>query len=202
MAGSRLLACAALSLLGSVAHVASAAEEQAGGDVPRKAQRIQAVERGFFLSLDFGGNLNLTKLDGRSYGFGVLTGVFAGYDITPFLSISLGATGMVATGSSDNPVQGDLMFISPMAQLQFAFVTTERDFVYAKGGVGVAFGLPDKVGTTDFGGVGVTFRALVGYEHYMKLRHFSLGVQAGVTGVTKPGVGIGISLMPTVKYTF
>lgn len=177
------------------------AEEQAG-DVPRKAQRISAVERGFFMSLDVGGNLNLTKLDGRGYGFGLATGLFAGYDITPFISLSVGATALVASGSSDNPISGDLLFLSPMAQLQVAFITTERDFVFAKGGVGVAFGLPDKVGAASFGGVGVTFRALVGYEHYMKMRHFSLGAQLGVTGVTAPGVGIGISLLPTVKYTF
>jgi hypothetical protein len=36
----------------------------------------------------------------------------------------------------------------------------------------------------------------------MKMRHFSLGAQLGVTGVTAPGVGIGITLLPTVKYTF
>lgn len=177
-------------------------DEEPIADGPPKAADIQAVERGFFFQLDVGGNLMLTSMDNRSYGFGLLTGLFAGYDITPFVSLSLGAAALVASGSSDNVPGGDLFYLAPMAQLQVAFITTERDFLYVKGGVGFGFALPEQVVGQDFGGGGVVFRGLVGYEHYMRLRHFSLGIQAGVSGVTAPGVGIGLSILPTVKYTF
>lgn len=196
-----VLASAALIALGP--HLALAqSDEEPIADGPPKAADIQAVERGFFFALDFGGNIMLNEMDNRSYGFGLLTGLFAGYDITPFISLSLGAAALVAPGSNDNVPSGDLFYLVPMAQLQFAFVTTERDFFYVKGGVGFGIGLPGTVNGQDFGGGGVAFRGLVGYEHYMHLRHFSLGVQAGVSGVTAPGVGIGISVLPTVKYTF
>jgi hypothetical protein len=184
------------------ASLALAQDEEPVAEGPPKVAEIQAVERGFFLTLDVGGNLMLNKVDDRSYGFGLLTGVFAGYDITPFISLSLGAAALIAPGSSDNAPAGDLFYLAPMAQLQFAFVTTERDFFYVKGGVGFGLGLPSQVNGQDFGGGGVAFRGLVGYEHYMRLRHFSLGAQLGISGVTAPGVGIGISFLPTVKYTF
>lgn len=188
--------------LASVARPALAQDDEPIADGPPKVQTIEAVERGFFASLEFGGNLMLNEVDDRSYGFGLLGGLFLGYDITPFVSLSLGAAALVAPGSSDNEPLGDLFFLTPMAQLQFAFITTERDFLYVKGGIGFAFGLPGEVDGQDFGGSGIAFRGLVGYEHYMRLRHFSLGIQAGVSGVTAPGVGIGLSVLPTVKYTF
>lgn len=202
MLPARSSALALAALLALSPSVALAQDEEPIADGPPKAQEIEAVERGFFVALDFGGNIMLTEMDNRSYGFGLMTGLFAGYDITPFVSLSLGAAALVAPGSSDNVPGGDLFFLTPMAQVQFAFITTERDFFYVKGGIGFGFGLPEQVGGRDFGGGGVAFRGLVGYEHYMRLRHFSVGVQAGVSGVTAPGVGIGISLLPTIKYTF
>lgn len=171
-------------------------------EAPPKTQDIKAVERGFFLETDVGVNLMLTKMEDRAYGLGIHTGVFAGYDILPFLSISAGALGVSAPGSDDNAIKGDLFFILPMVRAQIAFLTTERDFVYARAGVGFGFGLPEQIGNTEFGGNGVAFSAVLGYEHYTKLRHFSIGATAGVLGVTKPGFGLGVSIVPTLKYTF
>jgi len=186
----------------SLPAAAFAQDDEPIADGPPKTADIAAVERGFFLELDAGGNLFVTKMNGRSYGFGLITGLFAGFDITPFIALSFGVASIVATGSNDNPVRGDLFYLAPMAQLQVAFITTERDFFYAKGGIGFGFGLPDTVAGAEFGGGGVAFRGLLGYERYMRLRHFSLGIQAGVSGVTAPGVGIGISILPMIKYTF
>jgi hypothetical protein len=53
-----------------------------------------------------------------------------------------------------------------------------------------------------FNGDGPAFEALVGYEHYTKLRHFSIGITGGVLAVTQPSFGIGITVLPMLKYTF
>ena len=89
-----------------------------------------------------------------------------------------------------------------MAELQFAILTTERNFLWIRGGAGFAFGLPAKINDVEYGGNGPAFGGSIGFERFTKLRHFSIGIEAGVLAVTKPAVGIGISLAPTVKYTF
>lgn len=193
-----LLAATALAL----APAAARAQEQVGAELPAKRANVRMIERGFYLSLDLGGNLMLTKIDDRSYGVGLVTGIFAGYDFTPFFSVGLGALATVAKGSADNAVAGDLVYLSPMLQVQFALLTSERDQLYLKGGVGLGMGLPETVGTTTFGGAGVAFRGLVGWEHYTKLRHFSVGVAAGVSGFSAPSFALGLTIVPTLKYTF
>lgn len=184
------------------AAVPASAFAQQVAEAPPKTQDIRAVERGFFLEADVGLNLMVTPLDDRDYGLGLVTGVFAGYDVLPFLSIAVGALGIAAPGSEDNTLKGDLFFVTPMVTVQFAFLTTERDFVYARAGAGFAFGLPEDIEGTEFGGAGPAFLGVIGYEHYTRLRHFSAGIMAGVVGVTKPGFGIGATIVPTLKYTF
>jgi hypothetical protein len=191
-----------LALVAAWCALAGPASAQTVAEGPPKTQDIQAVERGFFLETDVGLNLMLNEMEGRGYGLGINAAFLIGYDILPFLSILAGAVAVAAPGKDDNPLRGDLFFLSPMAQIQFAFLTTARDFVYARGGIGFAFGLPEQVGGADFGGNGIAFTGLVGYEHYTRLRHFSIGATAGVFGVTKPGFGIGVSVVPTLKYTF
>lgn len=185
-----------------VASSASFAQAQQVAEAPPKTQDIHAVERGFFVETDVGANLMLLKMDDRSYGLGLTAGLFAGYDILPFVSISVGALALAAPGSSDNAIKGDLFYAAPMVRIQFAFLTTERDFVYVRGGGGFAFGLPEQIGGADFGGAGPAFTAVIGYEHYTKLRHFSIGATAGIIGVTKPAFGLGAAIVPTLKYTF
>jgi hypothetical protein len=186
---------------------------------PPKIQKIQAVERGFFLETDAGISWIVNKLTttdamghGTDHAFGIsfLGGAFVGYDILPVLSLAVGAYAMGATVSRDTTItgapQGDLYFIIPMAQLQFALVTTERNFLYVRGGGGFAFGLPNQISynnmNVDYGGNGPAFAGTIGFERYTKLRHFSIGAQAGAIVVTKPAVGIGVSVTPTLKYTF
>jgi hypothetical protein len=170
-----------------------------------KVQAIRAVERGVYVEGDIGMSFIVNKINDRKYGLGILTGVFAGYDFLPILSFSIGAYAMAASisRSSDQPSpQGDLLFVIPMAQLQFALITTERNFLFVRGGGGFAFGLPDKIDGAQYGGNGPAFTGQIGFERYTKLRHFSIGVLAGAMVVTKPDLGIGISVMPTLKYTF
>lgn len=186
------------------AHPA-AAQQQVTEDQP-KSQEIQAVERGFFIEADVGGNLMVTEIDGRTHGFGAHAGLYLGVDVLPILSILAGATAVLAPGSRDNALRGDLLYLTPMAQLQLAVLSTERDFLYGRAGIGFAFGLPDTVenngASAEFGGNGLAFTGVVGYEHYTKLRHFSFGVTAGVFGATAPTFALGVSLVPTLKYTF
>jgi hypothetical protein len=179
-----------------------------------KTQQIRAVERGFFLETDAGVSLVVNKFNfndaqGKQYslssGLSVLAGAFAGVDILPILSFSIGAYAMGTSINRDqtiNAAQGDLLFVIPSAQLQFALITTERNFLFVRGGAGFAFGLPAQINGVDFGGNGPAFNGMVGFERYTKLRHFSIGVLAGAMVVTKPSVGIGVSVTPTVKYTF
>ncbi|MBI4817530.1 MAG: adventurous gliding motility protein CglE [Deltaproteobacteria bacterium] len=169
---------------------------------PQKAPDIAAVERGAFLESDFGASMIVTGIDGRTFGLGLLTGIFVGYDVLPVLSLSIGAAALVAPGSPDNAPLGDLLFISPQLNVQFAFVTTERNFLYVRGSGGFGLALPDQVSGQQFGGQGPTFSAVVGFERYTQLRHFSFGVRAGVFAVTRPGFGIAAAIVPGVKYTF
>jgi hypothetical protein len=177
----------------------------AGAEEAPKVQQIRAVERGAFIETDVGMDLIVNKVNNQSFGLSALAGVFIGYDILPILSFSVGAYAMGASISRDPTVmgtQGDLLFIIPSAQLQFALLTTERNFLFIRGGAGFAFGLPSQINNVDYGGNGPAFNGMVGFERYTKLRHFSIGVLAGAVVVTKPAVAIGVSLTPTLKYTF
>lgn len=194
-----------LALVLALALPASSASAQRTVEEPPKLQQVRAVERGLFLETDVGLGIFVTKIANRTYGASLLTGVFAGYDVLPFLSVALGAYVLGAPVSKDanTPTpRGDLMFVSPMLQLQLALITTERNFFYVRGDIGFALGLPAKVDNVDYGGNGVAFAGMLGFERYTKLRHFSIGIQAGVLGVTAPGTGIAISVTPTLKYTF
>src|SRR5689334_12474003 len=94
---------------------AGGAAPQASTEEAPKSQQIRAVERGAFIEGDVGMNLVVNSIQDRKYGLGALAGLFAGYDILPILSISVGAYAMAASVSrQSNPpmdVQGDLFFI-------------------------------------------------------------------------------------------
>jgi hypothetical protein len=198
------LRSARAALLGLFVITASPAiaSAQQVAEGPPKTQDIHAVERGFFIETDVGATLLVNKLEGRSYGLGLTAGLFLGYDVLPFLQILFGGVAIAASGAEDNAPRGDLLFLTPMVQIQFAFIATERDFLYVRAGGGFAFGLPEDIDGTSFGGSGPAFSGVVGYEHFTKVRHFSVGVTAGVIGVTKPGFGLGAAILPTLKYTF
>ena len=93
---------------------------------------------------------------------------------------------------------GDVAAIAPGLGLRFAFVTTERLFVFARAGGGYALWFPsDLTGAT--GSIHVD--GGLGLEYYTKLRHVSVGVEADFQALLAP-TAFGISVYPTLKYTF
>lgn len=191
------LAAATLVAAALVGPRTSAAQE------PPTKQQIQAVERGFFIESDVGFTAILNKIDGDKYGLGTVTAVYAGYDVLPIFSIVFGFQAIAVSASDKNPRPGgDLFYIAPMVHAQFAVLTTERNFLWLRAGAGFGFALPKDLEGGEHGGAGVIASATAGYERYTKLRHFSVGVHGGVLVVTKPGIGIGLSVVPTLKYTF
>lgn len=196
------------------AFAQGAAEEEEGP----KVQSIQMVERGFFLETDVGvtgfvATLGLDTGDDRKYGAATQIGIFAGYDVLPILSVGaglraygLGVSGTLtaAAGADDAAavVQGDLYYLAPMLTARLALLTTERNFFWVRADVGLGIGFPGKIDGVDYGGFGPCASVFGTYERFTKLRHFSIGASLGATLLTAPALGIGISFMPHVKYTF
>lgn len=195
---------AQIVLVASVGGATDALAQATAEEAP-KVQEIRAVERGGFVQTDVGLTYIVNEVDDRRYGLGYLVGVFAGYDVLPILSIGLGVTA-IATGvrideSTPSPA-GDLLFVIPSARVQLAVLTTERNFVWLRADVGFGLGLPGDIDGTEYGGNGLAGAFAVGYERFTKLRHFSVGIVAGANVVTAPALGIGISIVPMMKYTF
>jgi hypothetical protein len=179
-----------------------------------KVQQIRAVERGFFVATEGGVGfiVNKNNINDRRYGLAApIIGLFLGYDILEILNLSLGASLMAISSASDPAApdpdpKGDLFFLMPQLRIQFAVLTTERNFFWIQAHGGFGFALPGKIdvdGTElEHGGNGPIFGGTVGFERFTKLRHFSIGVQAGVEVAMKPGWTVAVTLAPSVKYTF
>lgn len=170
-----------------------------------RAQEIRAVERGLFVESSLGLAWFISELREERYGLAPALGVFLGYDVASIFNISIGARAAAASGPNDpdtSPPRGDLFLVAPVVKLQLAIFTTERHFFWIIGEAGFGFMLPEQIDGQDFGGSGPLFAGAVGYEYFTELRHFSIGLQAGVMAVTEPSRGLGVSLMPTLKYTF
>lgn len=200
------MALCALLLLSGEARAQEVAEEGP------KVQQIQAVERGLFLETSVGVGFVATTINERKYGIAApLVGIFAGYDILEILNLSIGLQTM-AVSENSNPAApdpapvGDIFFLMPQLRLQFAVLTTERNFLWIRAHGGFGFGLPGNIEVQEVsmphGGNGPVFGGSVGFERFTKLRHFSIGANAGVEIVTKPGFAVAISIVPMVKYTF
>ena len=100
---SRAVHCVLVAV--AVFGLPDVADAQKVADGPPKVQEIQAVERGVFLETDIGMSLMLNSLGNREFRtLGIMTGLYLGYDIAPFLAISLGATAFSApsSGSPDS----------------------------------------------------------------------------------------------------
>jgi hypothetical protein len=190
-----------MALVPALANAQATSSEE-----PPRVEEIRAVERGAFVEGDVGLAWIVNKMNDRGYGPSIAASISAGYDVLPVLSLAIAVHAMSASvnepDASDTGVRGDLFFLIPMAEAQFALITTERNFLYVRGGAGFAFGLPGKIDEQEYGGNGPAFSGAVGFERFTKLRHFSIGIHAGVLVVTKPDIGIGLSIAPTLKYTF
>jgi len=178
---------------------------QAEGDEARpRAQVIRAVERGAFAQVELGYSQVVNEVGEVSVGPGASVGAWVGFDVLPVLSLAVGGVAVSAFGTSGEEPgpSSDLFFVSPLARLQLALASSQRDFLWARADGGVAFALPDEIDGESTGGVGPVFGGALAYEHFTKLRHFSIGLSAGALVYLEPDTAVSIQILPLVKYTF
>lgn len=191
-----------------VLAVPQAAWAQGSGYGP-KTQAIQAVERGVFVEAAFGGSYQVDG--GIPVGFGGLIGAHLGFDIGPVVNLSIGGRAWTAGSTASERVEGsgDLLYLAPTLRLQVALLTTQRLFVRLGAEAGYAFLEPSQVAGRDYGRDGLLIAGAAIVEYYTKLRHFSVGLDAGpafvLDGVELNGsrqTPVHIWIVPHVKYTF
>jgi len=183
--------------------------EEVKGDT--KVVDIDEVERGLFVSVDYGPAYYLPVpgagfLDINPTGTVPATrlGVRVGYDVLNNIAVDAFVLGSFQSGSIDleevraGKTTGDIAHIVPGVGARFAFVTSERVFAFARVGVGYALWFPAELAGT----VGsIHTDASLGVEYYTKLRHVSVGVEADFQALLLP-MTFGVHVYPTVKYTF
>lgn len=166
-----------------------------------RAQVIRAVERGFFVEADLGFGYFATDVGSAQVGPGAVIGAYVGYDVLPVLNLSVGALAVTAFSTADTP-GSDAFFVGPMARAQVALLSSQRDFLWVRVDGGVAVSLPEEVAGESSGELGPVFGGAVVFEHFTKLRHFSLGVSAGALAYAEPDWAVSVQILPLVKYTF
>jgi len=155
----------------------------------RKTQSIQAVERGVHVQMEMGGTGVVSE---GGEGIGPAFRLLLGGDLLPYLSFGVGAAMTVRNFAG----RGNQLFtVGPVGRLQLALLTSERDFLWVRADGGIVF---DTASSQEAG----LLSGSVAYEHYTKLRHFSLGLSAGVDVYTNEGTPIALTISPTLKYTF
>jgi hypothetical protein len=210
-----VLAAAALFVRPALAQgIASNADAAREGEEVKGDTRvvdIDEVERGVYVSVDYGPNYYLplagagmVNLNPTSTTPGTRLGVRIGYDILNNVAADVFVLGSFSTGVIDldevraGKTTGDVAHIAPGLGLRFAFITTERLFVFARVGAGYALWFPSEL----TGSVGsIHTDASLGFEYYTKLRHVSVGVEADFQALIGP-TAFGIHVYPTLKYTF
>lgn len=192
---SRLMA--GLVLFAASFAASSAWAEDAEGP---KSQPIHAVERGLYVETNPGLSYMVGDLKGRSYSLSPDISIGLGYDIHPVFNLSVGVTaltlGQQMGKDRSQPLQ-DLLYLAPMLKASFALITTERNALWVRGEAGFALSSPEA-----FVEHGPIFGLNLGFERYTYLRHFSLGIQAGVRVITQPDLAFLVHLSPVLKYTF
>lgn len=194
-----------VALLATLAGPSAAFAAEATPEV-REQEPIRKVERGVFAVLEGGPSYLVASDAAADYGFGLGLSVHLGYDILPVLNLSVGASALLAQGTLP-PVDGagaqvdDRLYLTPSLRAQFAVFTTERHFVWvrAEAGLGILGAGSGEGAEASFG---PALGGAVGWEYFTVLRHFSLGLQAGVTAYLDPDTALAIAVHPTLKYTF
>jgi hypothetical protein len=181
------------------------ARAQTDASAPGETQVIEKIERGLFAALEAGPVFLVAPDAEADYGLGFGTSAHVGVDILPILNVSLGVGATFSGGSAvvDGTVAlRDRLYVTPSVRAQLAVLTTERDFLWVRAEAGLGL-LDTPAGDGESAlEVGPAFGAAVGYEHFAVLRHFSFGAQAGLTTWLEPDLGLGVFVMPTLKYTF
>jgi hypothetical protein len=204
-------------------------------DAPREGEEIKGdtgvveireVERGLYVSVDAGPNyfLYLTDFVPANLGFvklnegwlepGQRVGLRLGYDVLNNINIELYLVSNFNRGVVDPDeiragiLTGDVAHFAPGIATRFAFITTERLFVYGRVGLGVAFWTPAARAPVSLTGLvvedlsmGVHSDFSLGFEYYTKLRHLSIGFEVAAQGAYYP-FAFGFQAYPTIKYTF
>jgi hypothetical protein len=204
-----------LAVLAALALGAGAAQAQDAAPGPLedpRAPKFADVERGFFVGLEAGWPVILTKTptkdpikfpyapQGGGTATGHAIGLELGYDVTHRLALSLFADGLFEKAGA-NYGAFDLLVAGLDARWAFYGVKDrngwERFFVYVHGRGGYTLTNPSGLfGTNDLmlgGGVGA--------EYFAQLRHFSWWAQLDgvyVLSAASPGA----ALLTGVRYTF
>jgi hypothetical protein len=207
-------------------------------DAPREGEEIKGetgvveireVERGLYFGVDYGVNYYLdipmfladphplvrfVRVNEGWLSPGQRIGLRLGYDVLNNLNIEafllanfnrgIPKTEDVVAGR----LTGDVAHFVPGLATRFAFITTERLFVYGRLGLGLAFWNPAGMAQGSLTGLFVQdlsmgFHSDLGFglEYYTKLRHLSVGFEFAVQGLYMP-FAFGFMAYPTLKYTF
>ena len=191
------------------AEPAGSGEEVKGNT---RVVEIDAVERGFSVSIDYGPNYfffidqpGFVKLNQDYVTPGTRMGLRLGYDLLNNISVDAFALANFNKGVLDadalakGDLTGDLAHFAFGAGLRFAFVTTDRVFAYVRVGAGYALWFPPALAENATGSIHTD--ASIGVEYYTKLRHLSIGLELDVQALLLP-YAFGLQLYPTIKYTF
>lgn len=210
--------------------IASNADEPREGEEIKGSSHvaeINEIERGFYLSVDYGPNYfipinqpNFIKLNSDYLSPGTRMGVRAGYDVANNIQVDAFLLANFNAGTIDGNairggiLNGDLAHFAPGVAVRFDFVTSEdqRFFAFARAGAGYAFWFPQqlatdatqncKEGDAACGASGsIHTDASLGVEYYTKLRHLSVGLEVDFQALIAP-FAFGVEAYPTLKYTF
>lgn len=223
--GALALLCCAIATPARAQGIQSAGDAPQEGEEVRGdagVAEIREVERGFYVSVDMGVNHYL-YLDmpgfvavGRPlfadpsrpttwFSPGTRLGMRVGYDILNNVNAEAFVLGNFNEGVLDpgklttGTLTGDLTNLVAGVGGRFAFLTTERVFVFGRLGVGYGMWFPSALAQNAFGSIHLD--GSLGLEYYTKLRHLSVGVEAAFQSLLLP-FAFGVALYPTVKYTF
>ncbi len=180
---------------------------------------IHEVERGFYVGLEYGANYMLsTDISGSGSTFageplGQRLKFNIGYDIANNIGLDFFVLGMINQGdvsaalAQSNQLTGDVFQLIPGLSLKFSFITKKHTFVYARGAAGLNFWMPGEMVRSNAlsqgenSSMGIYVEGALGVEYYTKLRHVSVGVEAGLGLGLQPGAMQAFLTFP-VKYTF
>lgn len=211
----RLFAPIGVALLCVAPALAFAQDARPGGDRPTPP--YAEVERGFWVASDLGAVFYF-DLPGKGGAFspGALIGIEAGYDLTRYLQLGVVAWGQSVgapvtyegiTDPKQDPkdARGDFysFLAGPTLRLSFLHFAddngVDRTFLYGRVAGGLALNRP--VGILEENG---TFgSAALGVEYFTRLRHFSVGIEAGGIAVfVDPKPALGATVLPHLTYTF
>jgi hypothetical protein len=212
-----LIACVIATQTARAQGLSSNAEEPRAGEEVRgdtKVVEIDEIERGFYLSVDYGPNyyifLNQPGFVALNEDFlkpGTRMGVRAGYDILNNIRADVFVLANFNEGSikqeqaASGNLTGDLAHFAPGVGLRFDFITSDdgRFFAFARGGIGYAFWFPNQLAQGAPGSVHTD--GSLGIEYYTKLRHLSAGLEVDFQALLAP-FAFGFQVYPTLKYTF